>query len=78
MLTPSETKVLNKILPEKVIELAKKMVQIDTQNPPGKEKDFAVFIEAMLKNMGLETSVFEFKKERPDVAAVYRIGESKK
>ena len=78
MLTPSETKVLNKILPEKVIELAKKMVQIDTQNPPGKEKDFAVFIEPMLKSMGLETSVFEFKKGRPDVVAVYRIGESKK
>ena len=74
MLTDIEAEVLNQLKKEDTISLAQKMISIDSENPPGKEKELADFMVDTLKIMGLEVVEYDFKPKRPNVVVVYSSG----
>jgi acetylornithine deacetylase/succinyl-diaminopimelate desuccinylase family protein len=74
MVTDLEAEVLNRIIKEDPVSLAQKMVRINSENPPGKEKELADFMADMLKASGLEVLEYDFKPKRPNVVAVYSSG----
>ena len=55
---------------KRLILLTQQLIGIDSQNPPGDESRIAVFVKNYLKGLGLETSIFEFKKRRLNVVAI--------
>jgi len=55
---------------ERLIKLTRKLIQIDSQNPPGDESRIAKFVKNYLDNLGLKTKIYEFKKRRSNVVAV--------
>jgi len=54
---------------EEVVELAKSLVGINSENPPGNEKAIAFFIKDFLDDLGLETQLIEFGKNRYNLIA---------
>ena len=50
-----------------LIRLTQKLIRIDSQNPPGKEREIALFIKGYLKNLRLTCRIYEFKKDRLNV-----------
>jgi len=66
-------KIISKISREKVVMLTKKFVQFDTQNPPGKEKEFAQYLEEHLRSLGLKTKLLDFLPNRPNIFAEYKV-----
>jgi len=52
---------------EEVVELAQKLVQINSENPPGREKEIAAFIADFLKETGLRPQKKEYVKGRPNI-----------
>ncbi|NVM19418.1 MAG: ArgE/DapE family deacylase [Candidatus Lokiarchaeota archaeon] len=67
----SEEFILNKIEQEKeeYIEFLRKLVQADSINPPGNEKNVALIIEEFLKDVGVKTDVFPFGNNRANLVA---------
>ena len=67
----SEELILNKIEQEKeeYIEFLRKLVQTDSINPPGNEKNVALIIEEYLKKIGITTDVFPFGNNRANLVA---------
>ena len=63
-------KKLKMIKRERLIKLTRKLIQIDSQNPPGDESRIAKFVKNYLDNLGLKTKIYEFKKRRSNVVAV--------
>lgn len=55
---------------KRLISLTRKLISIDSQNPPGSEEKIASFVSRYLKKLGLETKIYEFKKDRSNVLAV--------
>ncbi|MBC7091923.1 MAG: M20 family metallopeptidase, partial [Nitrososphaeria archaeon] len=53
--------------------LTKKFVQFDTQNPPGKEKELAQYLEEHLRSLGLNTKLLDFLPDRPNLFAEYKV-----
>ncbi|MCM8773379.1 MAG: ArgE/DapE family deacylase [Candidatus Omnitrophica bacterium] len=47
-----------------LVGIVKKLIQIDSQNPPGREKEIALFIKYFLKDIGVDSKIFEFNKNR--------------
>ncbi len=62
---------------KRLIQLTRKLVQIDSQNPPGDEKKIAGFVADYLKRLGINSRVYEFKKNRPNVIAMIKGSGSK-
>jgi len=52
---------------KRLIQLARKLIQIDSQNPPGDERKIAAFVADYLKRIGIGSKIYEFKKNRPNV-----------
>jgi succinyl-diaminopimelate desuccinylase len=52
-----------------VIDLARRLVQTDTSNPPGKEAPLAIFLAEMLEQAGFQVAAYEFEKGRPSLVA---------
>jgi acetylornithine deacetylase/succinyl-diaminopimelate desuccinylase family protein len=77
-LTPIEKKVISSISEDKVINLAQKMIQIDSQNPPGNEKELAEFIYDILSDLGLKVKLLDFLPNRPNLVGLYESNVSKK
>jgi len=73
-----EKKVVNSISENKVINLAQKMIQIDSQNPPGNEKELAEFICNILRDIGLKVEFLDFLPNRPNLVGLYESNISKK
>jgi succinyl-diaminopimelate desuccinylase len=67
----SEELILNKIEQEKeeYIEFLMKLVQSDSINPPGNEKNVTLIIEEFLKGLGIKTDVFPFGNNRANLIA---------
>jgi len=61
--------VINK---QRLISLTQKVIQIDSQNPPGNEVAIADFIKKDLSGLGLEIKTITFKKNRPNVIATLK------
>lgn len=71
-------KIISKISREKVVMLTKKFVQFDTQNPPGKEKELAQYVEEYLRSLGLKTELLDFLPNRPNLFAEYKVNDKGK
>jgi succinyl-diaminopimelate desuccinylase len=56
----------------RLIKLTKKLLSIDSQNPPGNEVAIADVVARDMKSLGLEVKVVSYKKDRPNVIAVLR------
>jgi len=67
----NEELILNKVEQEKeeYIEFLKKLVQSDSINPPGNEKNVAIIIEEFLKASGIKTEIFPFGNNRANLVA---------
>jgi len=52
---------------KELIKLTQKLIRIDSSNPPGKEKEIALFIERYIKNLKFTPKVYEFEKNRPNL-----------
>jgi len=57
---------------ERLIGLIRKLIRIDSQNPPGDECRIAEFVQGYLKKLGLPARIYEFKKRRSNVVATLR------
>lgn len=55
---------------DRLIKLLKKLISINSENPPGNEAEIGRFVRAYLDKLGLKTKVYEFKKNRPNVIGV--------
>jgi len=55
---------------KRLIRLTQELIRINSENPPGDEKKIAHFVKNYLVRLGLETKVYEFKKNRSNVVAV--------
>ena len=53
----------------RLIHLAQKLIQIDSQNPPGDEHKIGLFVINYLKKLGISSRAVEFKKSRTNVIA---------
>ncbi|MCM8801586.1 MAG: M20 family metallopeptidase [Candidatus Omnitrophica bacterium] len=51
----------------RLIKLTQRLIQIDSQNPPGDEREIARFVKRYLLNLGLNPKIYEFKKRRSNV-----------
>ncbi|MCX5703706.1 MAG: M20 family metallopeptidase [Candidatus Omnitrophica bacterium] len=56
----------------RLIRLTRKLIQIDSQNPPGDEWKIAKFVRDYLNDLGLSTKIYEFKKRRSNVVAILK------
>ena len=52
---------------KRLITLTQKLVQIDSQNPPGNELEMVRFIREYLDSFGLKSKIYEFAKNRPNI-----------
>ncbi|MGB9727048.1 MAG: M20 family metallopeptidase [Nitrososphaeria archaeon] len=66
-------RIISKISEDKVVMLTKKFVQFDTQNPPGKEKELAQYLDELLRSLGLKTKILDFLPDRPNLFAEYKV-----
>jgi acetylornithine deacetylase/succinyl-diaminopimelate desuccinylase family protein len=57
---------INKV---RLIELFRKLIQINSENPPGDEKQIADFVRRHLEKLGLRVKIYEFKDKRSNVLA---------
>lgn len=49
---------------ENVTKLLQDLIKIDSQNPPGDEREIIIFIRNYLKQLGLNSQTYEFQKDR--------------
>jgi len=54
---------------KRLIKLAQKLIQIDSQNPPGDEAHIASFVKDYLEDIGIEAKIYAFQKRRTNVVA---------
>jgi len=54
---------------KRLIKLTQSLIRIKSENPPGDESRIARFIQGYLKNLGLATKLYEFKKNRSNLIA---------
>jgi succinyl-diaminopimelate desuccinylase len=54
---------------EKYIEFFRTLIQSDSINPPGNEKNVALIIEEFLKESGIKTDIFPFGNNRANLVA---------
>jgi len=62
---------------KRLIKITQKLIQINSENPPGDESKIAGFVRNYLDKLGLKTKIYEFKKKRSNVVALLK-GRSKK
>jgi len=53
----------------RLIRLTRKLIQINSENPPGDEKQIANFIRGYLARLGLKVKIYEFKNKRSNLLA---------
>lgn len=54
---------------KRLIKTIKKLISLDSQNPPGDESQIAKFVAAYLKALGLQVRTYAFKKKRVNIIA---------
>ncbi len=62
---------------KRLIKLTQRLIQINSENPPGNEVKIARFIKSYLDKLGLKTRIYEFKKHRSNAVAILE-GRNKK
>lgn len=56
----------------RLIKLTQKVIQFNSENPPGNELALARFIERKMRSLGLEIKVVTFAKNRPNIIATLK------
>ncbi len=54
---------------KRLIKTLEELIALDSQNPPGDERQVALFVAAYLKRLGLKIKTYTFKKNRVNVIA---------
>lgn len=62
---------------DRLVRLTQKVIQINSENPPGNEFQLAQFVAKELHRCGLEVKSYQFAKRRPNVIGILK-GESQK
>jgi len=57
---------INKV---RLIKLTRKLIQINSENPPGDERPIANFVQGYLKKLGLRVRIYEFENKRSNLVA---------
>lgn len=57
---------------DRIARLTQKLIQAPSENPPGNECEVAMLVKKELKDMGLDVSVYEYKKNRPNIIATLK------
>lgn len=52
---------------KRLIEQTRKILRIESENPPGNEYELSMYVKKELEKIGLRTKVYEFAKRRPNV-----------
>lgn len=60
---------------KRLITLTRKLISINSENPPGNEYGLARFVKHYLANIGVKAKIYEFQQRRANVVAL--LGESK-
>jgi len=55
---------------KRLIGLTRKLISLNSENPPGDEHRIAVFVNNYLNKLGLKSRIYEFKERRSNVIAV--------
>jgi len=61
-----------------LVKLTQQLIRIRSQNPGGSEREIALFIREYLKNLGVRSRIYEFKKDRANVVCTLKSRHSKK
>ncbi|MEI8349336.1 MAG: M20/M25/M40 family metallo-hydrolase [Candidatus Omnitrophota bacterium] len=61
-----------------LIRLLQTLIRIDSQNPPGSEKQIILFIRDYLKYLGVPSRIYEFKKNRLNLTCILPATHAKK
>ena len=59
---------------KRLIQLTRKLIQINSQNPPGNEVEIACFLRAYLERFGLKSKIYEFAQNRPNLVCLLKAG----
>lgn len=54
---------------KRLINLTRKLIEINSENPPGDESLVAAFVKGYLEKLGLKVETYEFRKRRANVVA---------
>jgi succinyl-diaminopimelate desuccinylase len=54
----------------RLLSLTRRLIRINSENPPGDESRIAAFVAGSLKDAGLKVRIYAFKKKRGNVVAV--------
>lgn len=57
---------------KRLIKLTQRLIQINSENPPGDESEIARFVKNYLQNLRLKPKIYEFKKRRTNVVVVLK------
>ena len=57
---------------QRLIKLTQKLIRINSENPPGNEKEIVSFLRDYLVGFGLKSRTYEFAKGRPNLIAQLR------
>jgi len=63
--------------PKRLIKLTQDLIKIDSQNPPGDEKEIAFFVKNTFSKCGLSTRLIEFGKNRFNTITILKGRSSK-
>ena len=55
--------------PPKPLDLLQNLIRLDTTNPPGNERECVGYIQALLEQAGLETTIRSRSPSRPNLIA---------
>lgn len=62
---------------QRLIKLTQKLIRINSQNPPGNEREIVSFLRDYLADFGLKSRVYELAKGRPNIIARLKSGDPK-
>jgi succinyl-diaminopimelate desuccinylase len=63
---------------KRLVRLTRRLIAINSQNPPGDEFQIGLFVKKYLERLGLRPKIYTFAKRRPNVVAVLEAGRQKK
>ncbi len=63
---------------KRLVKLTQKLIQINSENPPGNEAEIASFVKNYLEGFGLKCTLYEFAKGRPNVICLLKAGSKDK
>jgi succinyl-diaminopimelate desuccinylase len=62
---------------ERLTKLIRELISIDSQNPPGNEAKIGRYVQKFFLGLGLESRIYEFRPDRPNVVGILKGRNSK-